>query len=243
MEIIIVIISICSIGFIAFVFWFILSSFSNKNVNNDPHLDLEHINQESFQRFAKFYGEIFPNDDRFDIKLYRIYTFIHDKGMRDIKKISELSLCELPETVMKIKYLKNKRLIDDLYIDTNNMMLINCSLEDQQLLDKYKPYIYASHKQIDEIASTIPNNCSNINDLKDKIFNEILYLYKKGLINGIKINEVDRDIIYYSVEKKKNTTNLSTVHCSNCGALNDVDVNGKVRCSYCGTIIIGRDFK
>lgn len=243
-SIIIIIIAIISFIFVTGLFMFIFNSVSNNNVNDDPHLDTNHYNEESYQRFSKFYGDIVPKDDRFDIKLYRIYTFVVNKGMRDIKEISEMSLCSLPETVMKIRYLKNKRLIDDLYIDTNNMKLIPCSEKDQELLDKYKPYIYGSHLQVDQIASTMPlGNYYNIEELKNDIYTDIVYLNNKGLINGIKINDVDKTIIYYSIEKRKVIPNLETVHCPNCGALNDVDSNSKTRCSYCSTIIVGSEIK
>ena len=56
------------------------------------------------------------------------------------------------------------------------------------------------------------------------------------MINGIKINEVDKEIIYYTIEKSK-VTDLISVECDNCGAINDVDRGIKTRCKYCNTII------
>ena len=215
---------------------------SNKNVNKNPTLDTKHVNEESFQKYAKFYGVYTPTDDRFDIKLYRIYTFIVDKHMTDIKKISELSLCTLPETMMKIRYLKNKRLIGDYYIDTVNCKLLPCTPEDQELLEKYKPFIYGSHLQIDEMIARLPGAYhGNMNELRDNVYNELVYLDKKGLLNGLKIDDIDRRIIYYTIEKRKTHLDMVTVHCPNCGALNDVDIHGKVRCGYCDTIIVGEE--
>ena len=225
------------IGIITFIYFLV----RDRNVNNNPTLDVNHLNEESFQKYAKFYGVITPSDDRFDIKLYRIYTFIVDKKIMDINKISELSLCTLPETILKIKYLKNKRLIGDYYIDTVNYKLLPCSVEDQELLDKYKPFIYGSHLQIDEIVNLLPGAHGNTSGLKDEVYNDLKYLDSKSLLNGVKIDDIDRQIIYYTLEKKKTVIDRETVHCPNCGALNDVDVNGKTRCGYCKTIIIGRE--
>ena len=203
--------------------------------------DKRHITEESFQNYAKFYGTYIPRDGDFNSKLMCIYNLIRDKEY-NIREISEKSNCTIEETVLKIRYLKNKRVIGDLYIDTNNLLLIPCSKEDAELIDKYKAYIYGSHLQINEIANLIPNKgYKDINELRDEVFNELIYLDSKGLINGIRINTVDRKIIYYTIEKKKKH-DYETIHCPNCGAINDVDSDSKVRCGYCNGIIKGTKF-
>ena len=203
-------------------------------------IDINHINENSFQKYAKFYGEIYPHEEDFDTKLNTIYTLITNNGERDIKRIAELSSCQIPECVIKIKYLKNKRMIDDLYIDTNNLVLIKCSEEDQKLIDKYKPYIYGSRTQIADFAALLPNPDNlEIDDLRKKALEELKYLNNNNLINGIKIDDIDGIITYYTLEKRKNVNNMETVHCKNCGALNDVEVTGKTRCGYCKSIVIG----
>ena len=204
----------------------------------EQKIDINHVNEDSFQNFAKFYGEIYPDDPEFDRKLNKIYIIITEQNITDIKKIAEMSLCTLEECVIKIRYLKNKRLIDDLYIDTYNLKLIPCSGEDQLLLDKYKSFLYGSHLQVEEIASVIPNpKRLSLDELKQEVFHEIEYLNNKGYINGIKINDIDHRIIYYSIEKRKVYEDHKTIHCPNCGALNDVNINSKVRCSYCNSIV------
>ncbi len=206
----------------------------------EQKIDINHVNENSFQRYAKFYGQIVPSEADFDRKLNKIYILIKDHNMRDIKQIAEISSCTLPECVLKIKYLKNKRLIDDLYIDTNNMKLITCSPEDQLLIDKFKPYIYGTHTQISEFVNLVPNpEGLNIEEHKKKLLDELIYLDKKGLINGVKIDDIDGEIIYYALEKRKTVKDRETVHCPNCGALNDVELTGKVRCSYCNSIVMG----
>ncbi|MBQ6404724.1 MAG: hypothetical protein IJJ63_01600 [Bacilli bacterium] len=205
-------------------------------------IDVKHVNQNSYQKYAKFYGEYVPNDQNFDWKLKQIFNLITHNKITDIKKIAEMSQCGVPECILKIRYLKNKRYIGDYYIDTVNLQLLPCSEEDQLLLEKYKPFVYGSHLQINEIANVINNpNYLTIQELRKKVYQDIKYLYDKGLINGIKLDTIDRQILYYSVEKRKVDTDIESVHCPNCGALNDVDIRGKVRCGYCQTIIRGRE--
>ena len=207
-------------------------------------INYNHVNEESFQKYAKFYGNTVPKDEKFDIKLNTIYELITKNKESDIKKIADSSDCTLEECVLKIKFLKNKRLLGDYYIDTSNMKLLPCNLEDQKLLDKYKPFIYRSHLQINEIANLISNKgYKSINELRDEVYNELNYLDDKGLLNGIKIDDVDRVIIYYTIEKRKVVSNYESIHCPNCGAINDVEVSGKVRCGYCKTIIKGSEYE
>ena len=206
-------------------------------------INFNHVNQESFQNYAKFYGNTIPTDREFNNKLNIIYKLIKSREY-DIKVLAEKSNCTLEECVLKIKYLKNKRVLGDFYIDTNNMTLLKCNSDDQKLLDKYKPYIYGSHLQINEIANLVSNKgYKTIKELREEVYNDLVYLDKKGLLNGIRIDDVDRVIIYYTIEKRKTTENYESVHCSNCGAINDVEVKSKVRCEYCKNIIKGSKYE
>ena len=207
-------------------------------------IDKRHVNEESFQNYAKFYGKTIPSDVYFDHKLQVIYQSIVRDHMTSIRKISEKSDCALTECVLKIKYLKNKRLLGDYYIDTTHYQILPCSVADQALLDKYKPYIYGSHLQIDEMAKYVANpKYLSFHDLKDEVYQELKYLDKKNLLNGLKIDDIDRIIIYYSIEKRKTSTDFVSTHCPNCGAINDVDKHGKTRCKYCKTILVGSEYE
>ena len=202
------------------------------------------ISDESYQRYAKFYDNIIPADNDFINKVNKILEMINN-GETDVKKIATESNCSDTECILKIRYLRNKRLIDDTcYLDINNMKLMKCSAEDQELLIKYRPFIYGTHSSIDEMATYINKPGFKMitkEERKNYVFNDLKYLDSKNLLNGIKLNEVDKEIIYYTVEKRKPTVGLVTVHCPNCGALNDVDMGNKKRCSYCGTIIIVKE--
>ena len=200
--------------------------------------DENEFNENSFQRFAKFYGETIPSDAEFNNKLNKICSLIKG-GETDIKKIAELSSCTEAECVFKIKYLKNKRMIEDYNIDTFKMRLYTLNAEDERLLKKYNTFLYGTHPQIDVIAHILAKQENKtVDEEKEIIFKELKYLDDRNLLNGIKINDVDKKLIYYTVEKRK-TSNLLTVHCPNCGALNDIDEGNKTRCAYCNTIIEG----
>lgn len=235
-----IIISILGFAFVIGLGYFAIHMSNKGGKDLEQRIDINHVNENSFQNYAKFYGEIVPSEADFDRKLNKIYILIKDHNKTDIKEIADLTFCTIPECVLKIKYLKNKRLIDDLYIDTNNMKLIPCSSEDQLLIDKFKPYIYGTHTQIAEFVNLVPNpDRLTIEEHKKKLLEELVYLDKKNLINGIKIDDIDGEIIYYTLEKRKTVKDRETVHCPNCGALNDVDITGKVRCAYCNSIVRG----
>ncbi|MBR6949838.1 MAG: hypothetical protein IKH54_06625 [Bacilli bacterium] len=238
------IVVIFSVLIIVSVFIFIFSHKTTKFNSSGIKMvyDPEDLNQDSFQKYAKFYGNIVPTDDSYDVKLNTIYDLITKEQIFDIREIANKSNCTELECILKIKYLKNKRMLGDYFIDTTNHLLVPCSQSDQLLLDRYKPYIYHSHLQVDEIAAQISNpNQLSIIDLRNQVFHELNYLDNKSLLNGVLIDDVDRTITYYTIEKKKEVKGLVTSHCPNCGALNDVQIGGKARCTYCGTIIVGKE--
>lgn len=196
------------------------------------------INEWSFQRYAKFYGNMVLRDDKFQQKMEKICYLVLTQEEEDIKFIAKESGCTYEECILKIRYLKNKRKIGDLYIDYINGLLKKCSPQDQRLLDIYKHFLYTNHFQIDEMAIRMPQTSSlNIEQVKNKIFDDLCYLDDKGLINGIILNKVDKKIVYYSIEKHKNDVDFVSINCPNCGAINDVNKGSKIRCEYCDTII------
>lgn len=195
------------------------------------------INQNSYQRYAKFYDNTIPKDENFETKINKIYSLIVNDKKTDIKEIAKESGCTYDECILKIRYLKNKRKLGDYHIDHQYGELLKCTEEENALINKYKPFIYYNHYNIKEIAARLPGTTAdNLKEVTEKVYEEILGLYKNDLINGIKINEVDKEIIYYTIEKSK-VTDLISVECDNCGAINDVDRGIKTRCKYCNTII------
>lgn len=196
------------------------------------------ISEFSFQKYARFYGNTILRDPDFESKMKSIYELIVKKKETDIKKIASISKCSYDECILKIRYLKNKRIIGDYYIDCERGEIKPCSKEDRLLIKKYAPYIYSKHYQIDEIAVKLPEaTLANIEEMKEKVLNELDYLDKKNLINGLNIDRVDKKIIYYTIEKHKKEKDYVSVNCKNCGALNDIPRLGKTRCEYCETIM------
>ena len=202
------------------------------------------INEWSYKRYANFYGKMELADKDFYTKIDKIYNYIVNEKKNNIKEIAELSGCTYEECVLKIRYLKNKRKIGDYYIDHINGIVKECPKEQQELLDKYKQFIYVEHLQIEDIARRDPNTTlETLSQKMEQVRIEVKYLIDLDLLNGVKYSEVDDKLIYYSVEKHAKEKDLISVECPNCGALNDVDRNGKVKCVYCGTIIEGTNFK
>lgn len=196
------------------------------------------VNEPSYQRYAKFYDNVVPVDSNFEIKINKIYNLIEVDKLRDIRKIAEKANCSYEECILKIKYLKNKRQLGTYSLDHKNGMLYACNEEEFKLIEKYKPYIYYNHLSISEIACRMPGVTNeNLAETKEKIYQEINALYNSNLLNGIKLNEIDKEIIYYTIEKRKKEKDFITISCPNCGALNDLNRGSKTRCAYCNTII------
>ncbi len=215
--------------------WKITDVFTNIN----QEIKLEKVDENLYKDYTKFYKTDVLNDPDFVKKIKIIYSQIVNKKETDIKVIAELAHCTYPECILKIKYLKQIRKIkEDYYIDEVNGLINKCSQEDQKLLQKYRPYIYRSQLQIPEIAAKLPKTTNkNRQEVEKQILNDLIYLDDKGLIDGILLNRVDGMITYYNYRQNKNMKDKITVNCQNCGAPNEVNRGGKIRCSYCGSIV------
>lgn len=215
-----------------------IHAFIKKHKQNNTITKTGTINQESYQRYAKFYDNIVPQDAEFETKMNKIYNLIEVDKKTDIKEIAQKVGCTYEECILKINYLKNKRQLGTYHVDHKRGKILPCTQEEYQLIEKYKPYIYYNHLSIEEIANRMPGvTRENLAETKEEIYKEIYDLYDSNLLNGIKINEIDKEIIYYTVEKRKKEKDFITIRCENCGALNDVNRGSKVRCQYCDTIV------
>lgn len=197
------------------------------------------ISEWSYQRFCLFYGNMILPDPNFNNKMETIKKSILEDKIESIDEIASKSGCSFDECVLKIRYLKNKRIIDDYEININNRRTKKCSLEDAKLLEKYKDLLYVKHYQIEEMANEVPNyHNMPVAILKEDIFKDIKYLNDKMLINGINFKEDEKRIIYYSVEKNKREMTHKTVNCPNCGALVGVPNGGQGKCLLCGNVVV-----
>ena len=199
------------------------------------------LSQMSYHNFAKFLNKnnITFDDEHFEDKLFKIKALVSD-GKRDIMEIAQESGCTFEECILKIKYLQKKQILTQYHIDIHGNELVKCTPEDLKLIRKYTPFIYYNHFTIDEITvKRRRSTAQNYYKLRDTIFNELKYLVDNDLVNGIMLNEVDKEIIYYSLEKIKKR-DLVTTTCPNCGALNDINRGEKKRCEYCKSILEGK---
>lgn len=198
------------------------------------------ISEWSYQRFCNFFDEVKPSDEDFDKKINIIIDAINNKKITDLDEICEMTNCNFTELILKIMYLKNKRIIAPIYyIDRGEHVLRKCSDGDIALFKKYEKYIYDYHSQPHQIAAKMPGATLNtISTLEDKIINDLIYLDDKYIITGLNIDKVDRKIIYYSVEKHKKERNYISLNCNKCGALVEVPHFGKERCPYCKNIVV-----
>lgn len=196
------------------------------------------ISEWSYQRFCGFYGDRVFKDEKFDEKIKAITECVNVKNMERLDEIAENSGCTVEEVVMKIRYLKNKRVIDNVYIDRINKLIRKCTEDDMQILDKYYTMLYNDHFTIHEMAIRVPNYHNKpLPIIEEDVYKDIKYLYDKSIVNGIKLDESTKEIIYYTIEKKTKRELYATVNCPKCGALVDVIKKSTGRCDYCGALV------
>ena len=192
------------------------------------------INEESYQRFYKFFDSIELTDPNFKEKMSKIYYLITKEGMTNLDEIAEQTGCTYDELLLKIKYLKNKRKIGNLFVDRHDHVIRQCTKEDEDLLNKYSKYIYEEHLQPSEIAHKLMlSESERLDVLEKKVIDDLSYLDDKYLINGLNVDTANNKIIYYTLEKHKSDEDYLSIKCPQCGALNDVPRKGKVECKYC----------
>ncbi len=218
--------------------WGMKDIFANM-YNEIKGVKINRIDQTSYRDYTHFFGAEELEDKQFIKKMKIIYTQIIKDNEENIRQIADLSGCTYPECILKIKYLKQiKKIPQDYFIDEVNGLVNKCSKEDQDLLKKYRPYIYRSKLQIPDIVARIPHiPGKTYQEMKQQVLNDLEYLDDKDLINGIILNKVDETITYYNYQSSDKKKDKITVACENCGAPNQVNRGGKVWCSYCGTIV------
>lgn len=195
------------------------------------------IKSKEFKRYSEFLG-VRSKDSHYSKKIYSIINLINKRGITDINEIARLSGCGLEECILKIKFLKKQKIIENYYIDRVNGLLTACSQEDKKLIEKYDQFIYSKRLQPGQIARRFPSTrLDTLEDVKNKIIEELSYLDKKDLLNGINIDLVDKKIIYYEDGKLKNHKSYVSVTCESCGAVNEIPGYGKTKCEYCGRIL------
>ena len=188
------------------------------------------ISEWSYQRYAQFYKKDENKDADFEKKINEIKRLILEDKETDLYAIAKLSGCTYEEAILKIGYLKNKRVIGDYYVDSAAGIVSLCSDEEEATLKKYERFLYGRHCQIDSIAI-------ETNQSEEKVWNDLKYLDEKKLINGVILNDVDRRIVYYSIEKRLKAKDYISINCPNCGRLVDIQRGSKGRCPCCDTII------
>lgn len=194
------------------------------------------ISEWSYQRFCQFYGFVILRDPDFDKKINIILDQVNNYKVEDIDKICEKSGCNFNECILKLRYLKNKRWIDsNYYINSSTRTIKMCSDSELELINKYYDMIYLKHFQINEMLKELQKTNQNIT--YEDILKELKELSDNSLLNGIKIDENDNEVLYYSLEKKKKASFCVTLNCPNCGALVDIPKNNSEKCDYCGTLV------
>lgn len=196
--------------------------------------------QEGYQNYARFYNAVAEYDNNFERKLNRIIELVKYQKADDLKEIAGEVGCTLEEVILKINYLENSRILNNIHIDRKTYKIIECTPEDEKLIKKYTPYIYYNHFTLEEIATKVRRTVHySKEEVEQNVYDELTYLINNDLVHGLKLDPVDRKIIYLAVDKDKtkHSKDLITINCPRCGALNDINRGCKTRCLYCNSII------
>lgn len=226
---------------ILFIFIFILSIlviFTRKNGFKSTYSNK--TSQENYQHYARFYDSDAEYDSNFARKLNRIIQLVKYQKADDLKEIAGEVGCTLEEVILKINYLENSKILNNIHIDRKTYKIIECTPEDEKLIKKYTPYIYYNHYTLEEIATKVRRTVHySKEEVEQDVFDELTYLINNDLVHGLKLDPVDRKIIYLAVDKNKtkHSKDLVTINCPRCGALNDINRGCKTRCLYCNSII------
>ena len=206
------------------------------NDNNKKNVAPGNISEWSYQRYCQFLGYDLLGDPNFDDKIDAIYEQVNTYNEEKIEKIAEKSGCTVSECILKLKYLKNKRWIDSsYYINVATKEIKKCTEQDLNLLNKYYEMVYLKEYQVKEMLIDLKKEDETITDTD--IFSELKYLCNNSLLNGIILDEDNKEIVYYTKEKRKKASFLVTLKCPNCGALVDVPKFNSGKCGYCNTIV------
>ena len=209
-----------------------------ESIKNESNISNPQISEWSYQRFARFFGERVFLDQRFNEKIEIIKKCINEDNIERLEEIATLSGCTVDEVIMKIRYLRNKRIFDDIYIDRYNRLVRKCTIEDKEIFKRYEDLIYVNHYSIKEIAEKIPNYYNKpFTIIIEDVYKDIKFLYDKCIINGIKLDDERKEINYYTIEKKKKEEKYVTLNCPKCGSLVDVLKKNNAHCDYCGTVV------
>ena len=205
--------------------------------NTQPSSEIQ-ISEWSYQRFARFLGErVFP-DPKFNEKMEIIKQHVNEKQTERLDEIAIDAGCTVDEVIMKIRYLRNKRIFNDIYIDRYNKLVRKCTLEDKEIFKKYEDMIYINNYSIREIAEKVPNYYNKpFTIIIEDVYKDIKFLYDKCIINGIRLDDERKEIVYYTIEKQKKAEKYATLNCPKCGALVDVLKNNSAHCDYCGSLV------
>jgi ssDNA-binding Zn-finger/Zn-ribbon topoisomerase 1 len=238
-PILIVVLVVIVVGLVVFGLIFI-----KKKKGNPVAKKNRNISGWSYQRFARFYGYDVLPDQELASKLEKIKKHILNDKLESIEEIAQKSGCTFDECILKIRYLKNKRVIGDYSVDRVSGRIKPCSPEELKLTEKYGDLVYSKRYQIPDMAKEVPNYHNMPHAiLREDIFKDIKYMNDRMLLNGIKLNESERKIVYYTLEKHEKAELYDTLNCPSCGALVDVLRDGTVSCPKCGAVVKGTQNK
>ena len=166
----------------------------------------------------------------------KIKQAIAKNKLENIEEIAKYSGCKYKECLIKIRYLKNMGYFEEYYIDSDKKNIRKCPPEDLKLLKKYHEDIYDKQLQIEEMAKERLKDNTNLEEVKNKVFNDLKYLHDREIINNIILDNDNKEIIY-TTKDPKNVKWYKTFVCPNCGALVDVPKDSSERCNYCNFIV------
>ena len=102
---------------IIFIFIVTLSGLIILSIKNSSNVIYsKKTSQETYQHYAKFYDSVAEYDSNFERKLNRIIQLVKYQKENDLKVIAGEVGCTLEEVILKINYLENSKILNNVHM-------------------------------------------------------------------------------------------------------------------------------
>ncbi len=158
---------------IAYIVFFILFDRFMEKKNDTSKLLKKELDMNKFYNFARFYNI----NTTIDINIVlNIYNLMKDTDNIKISYIANQANVSQEEVVAVVLYLEYLNYISEKSINTENDMIMDFSVQDKAMFDKYINY-FRNKTDFNTLINSIGNNAKD----------DLLYIHKYFIVEGVRI--------------------------------------------------------